>query len=140
MAPPCPNVSAVSRTHMTPTPQTKLSIPSDVKAEVQILVEAFNRDSAKHQREVLSRSDPKNIAYVARFRGRYLYLDQQESPTHLMPICRLMWQGDMDDWEADIYRYSQKRYEFYDVVFPGADELDGTVTGAMRAGLKAYPD
>jgi hypothetical protein len=42
-------------------------------------------------------------------------------------------------WEFAIFKYSDERYDPDEWMFPGGEELDGTIEGAMRAGLKAYP-
>jgi hypothetical protein len=44
----------------------------------------------------------------------------------------------MDNWDFAIYRFSGGRYDPEEWFFPGADLVDGTVTGAMQAGMKAY--
>jgi hypothetical protein len=41
-------------------------------------------------------------------------------------------------WEFAIFKYSDERYDPDEWMFPGGEELDGTIEGAMRAGLKAY--
>jgi len=45
---------------------------------------------------------------------------------------------EMDAWEFAIYKYSDERCTDHKM-FPGMGEVDGTVEGAMRAGLMAYP-
>ena len=80
-----------------------------------------------------------NVHYVARFKGRYLHLDRQDwQGRKPSPICRLEWTGDMGAWKFVIYSYSRNNYNPDEWMFPGADEVDGTIEGAMRAGLKAY--
>jgi putative transposase len=44
-----------------------------------------------------------------------------------------------DRWEFAIYKYSDERYDADEWLFPGAGYVDGTLEGAMRAGLEAYP-
>lgn len=46
----------------------------------------------------------------------------------------------MDGWEFAIYKYSDNGYDPEEWGFPGAELLDGTVTGAMEAGMEAYPE
>lgn len=111
----------------------KASIPPEIRAEVQKLIDEFNR-------EHFSEKELKKmgiVGYSARFRGKYLYLDRDEygSPS---PICRLTWNGKMDSWEFTIYKYSANRYDPEEWFFPGQQHLDGTVIGAMKAGLEAY--
>jgi hypothetical protein len=45
----------------------------------------------------------------------------------------------MDNWDFAIFRYSREFYDPDEWMFPGAGHVDGTVEGAMRAGLEAYP-
>ncbi|MCA9964041.1 MAG: hypothetical protein KC423_07355 [Anaerolineales bacterium] len=54
-------------------------------------------------------------------------------------VCRLKWTGNMDKWEFAIYRHSRNFYDPDEWFFPGAEEVDGTIEGAMRAGIQAYP-
>jgi hypothetical protein len=54
-------------------------------------------------------------------------------------VCRLKYTGDIDKWEFAIYKYSDECYDPDEWLFPGAGHLDGTIEGAMRAGLEAYP-
>ena len=45
----------------------------------------------------------------------------------------------MEKWEFAIYKYSDERYDPDEWFFPGGGQVDGTIEGAMRAGLQAYP-
>lgn len=45
----------------------------------------------------------------------------------------------MDNWEFAIYKYSKDRYDPDEWMFPGSGHVDGTVEGAMKAGIEAYP-
>jgi hypothetical protein len=45
----------------------------------------------------------------------------------------------MDNWEFAIFKYSDERYDSEEGFFPGAGLVDGTIEGAMKAGLQAYP-
>jgi hypothetical protein len=45
----------------------------------------------------------------------------------------------MDAWEFAIYKYSDDQYDAEEWFFPGSQHVDGTVEGALKAGLKAYP-
>jgi len=112
----------------------KTAIPPEVQAEVQKLIDEFNREN-------FSDDDSKSlgiVGYSARFKGKYLYLDRDEygKPS---PICRLTWNGALDDWDFTIYKYSDNRYDPEEWFFPGGEYVDGTVTGAMKAGMEAYP-
>jgi hypothetical protein len=79
-----------------------------------------------------------DISYVARYRGGYLYLDRLEYGQQ-SSIARLTYTGSTDNWEFAIYKYSDEKYDPAEWLFPGSGYLDGTIEGAMRAGLEAYP-
>ena len=104
------------------------SIPQEIKNQVEAIVHEFNQKSIK---------DP-NHYYTPRYRGRYLYLDRVEYGRS-GPVCRLTYTGDMANWEFAIFKYSDERYDPEEWFFPGSEHVDGTVVGAMKAGLAAYP-
>jgi len=51
----------------------------------------------------------------------------------------LEYAGNIDNWDFAIYKYSNERYDPDEWFFTGAGYVDGTVEGAMKAGLEAYP-
>ena len=104
------------------------AIPETIREEVARRVERFNKD-------VLSSA---NCYYSARFRGKHLYLDRCDYG-RTGAICRLTYTGDMDKWEFSIFKWSSERYDPEEWMFPGSEEIDGTLEGAMKAGMKAYP-
>ncbi|OQY32935.1 MAG: hypothetical protein B6I38_04055 [Anaerolineaceae bacterium 4572_5.1] len=114
--------------------KSKGSIPPEVRAEVQKLIDEFNRE---HFSDKNLKEQGIVVGYSARFKGKYLYLDRDEYGTP-SPICRLTWNGKMDNWDFAIYKYSSNRYAPDEWFFPGMGSVDGTVSGAMEAGLEAY--
>lgn len=104
------------------------SIPEDVKKDVEATVKRFNRENS-------ARDD---CYYLARFRGKHCYLDRADYG-QLGPICRLTYTGKTQDWEFAIFKWSSERYDPDEWFFPGSELVDGTIEGAMRAGLEAYP-
>ena len=107
---------------------SRKTIPPAIKKQAdKIVAEANQRVS----------NDP-NVYYTTRYRGRYLYLDLVDYG-QAGPICRLAYNGDIDDWEFAIYKYSRERYDPDEWFFPGSGHVDGTIEGAMKAGLEAYP-
>jgi hypothetical protein len=104
------------------------SIPLEVKKQVDKKVAAFNQNVI---------SNP-NIYYLTRYRGRFLYLERFNYGRS-GPICRLEYTGSIDNWDFAIFKYSDERYDPEEWFFPGAGHVDGTVEGAMKAGLEAYP-
>jgi hypothetical protein len=117
----------------------KPTIPMEIQEEVQKLIDEFNRVELKDSTSLLEAFFPKKIerGYSARFKGKYLYLDRTDRSEPL-PICRLTWKGKMDNWDFAIYKYSSEKYDPEEWFFPGEEYVDGTVTGAMKAGMIAY--
>ncbi len=104
------------------------SIPQEVKKQVDKRVAEFNQTVI---------SNP-NIYYITRYRGRFLYLERFNYGRS-GPICRLEYTGGIDNWDFAIFKYSNERYDPEEWFFAGAGHVDGTVEGAMKAGLEAYP-
>lgn len=107
----------------------KKSIPDDVKAAVAATIEQFNQNVGRQYQ----------TTYVPRYRGNHLYLDRIDFGGNQGPICRLTFTGDLSSWDFAIYKYSDNRYDPGDWLIPGLEHLNGTVEGAMKAGLEAYP-
>jgi len=101
------------------------SIPNNVKQQVAASITEFNK-----------RLD---YGYVVRYRGAFVYIDRKNYFGNSTPICRLKYTGDINHWEFAIYKYSVERYDANEWIFPGSNHLDGTVNGALKAGLEAYP-
>ena len=101
--------------------------PAFVKQEVEQAVEEFNKQEINGTGKV----------YHIRFQGRYVYLDRDDGigPS---PVFRLEYTGDLTDWVFAIYKYSGDDYDEQENFFPGVDRLDGTIEGALRAGMEAY--
>lgn len=111
-------------------PKGKASdIPESVQQQVDEIVQKFNQRVIK---------DPHRY-YVTRFRGKFLYLDRHDY-AFLSHVCRLKYTGQIDDWDFAIYKYSDGVYDQDEWMFPGSGHVDGTIEGAMKAGLQAYPD
>jgi len=107
---------------------TTRGIPDEVKTNVAAIVQHFNTTVIRNP----------HCQYVPRYRGKFLYLDRQDYG-RLSPICRLEYTGKMEDWSFAIYKYSDERYDEEEWFFSGAEHVDGTIEGAMKAGLEAYP-
>lgn len=116
------------------------AIPLEIQAEVQKSVDEFNRKHFEKVDPLIRRilGSLANYGYTARFKGKFLYLDRIK-PGKPSPICRLTWTGAMDKWDFAIYKYSDEGYDPEEWFFTGAGKVDGTVTGAMEAGMEAYP-
>ena len=103
-------------------------IPDAIKTQIEDRIAAFNRGVLQ---------DP-NVCYRPRYQGAFLYLDRCDYG-QVGRICRLQYTGTIGRWEFAIYKYSDERYDPDEWFFPGAGQVDGTLEGAMRAGLAAYP-
>jgi hypothetical protein len=104
-------------------------IPEQVKQQADEIVDAFNQTVIK---------DP-NRYYVTRYKGAYLYLDRFDYSV-VSHVCRLTYTGKTDEWEFAIFKYSDERYDPEEWFFPGSGHVDGSIAGALKAGLEAYPD
>ncbi len=108
--------------------EKRASIPDEVKRQVEAIVERFNREN----------SNRDDCYYEAEFKGSYCYLHRADYG-RLGPICRLTYTGKMDGWEFAIFKWSSETYSPNEWAFSGSEFVDGTIEGAMRAGLEAYP-
>ncbi len=63
----------------------------------------------------------------------------QDAPTMETKLGRLKYNGQMDKWEFAVFKYSREFYDSDEWMFPGASQLDGTIEGALKAGLEIYP-
>jgi len=57
----------------------------------------------------------------------------------LGPICRLTYKGKMNGWNFAIFKWSTETCDPDEWMSPGSDLVEGTVEGAIRAGLETYP-
>ncbi len=103
-------------------------ISDDIKQKAEDIIEEFNQ-------KTFSESD---CFYQARFKGKYLYLDRSDYG-NLSPICRLTYTGSMNRWEFAIFKWSSEKYDPEEWFFPGSEHVNGSIEGAMKAGLEAYP-
>jgi len=108
--------------------RTRRVIPPDVCLHAEEAVARFNE----------RRLDGTGVEYLARVQGAYLYLDRCDHG-RTGRICRLKYTGALDGWEFAIFKYSSDLYDPDEWMFPGASAVDGTIEGAMIAGLDAYP-
>lgn len=103
-------------------------IPKEVKTQIEEIVVSFNLKTFKRI----------DLGYKARFGRGCVYLDKFGFG-RTRPICRLNYTGNMDAWKFAIYKYSDEGYDPTEWFFTGVEEVDGTIEGAMKAGMKAYP-
>lgn len=106
----------------------KKMIPDEVRTQVETIVAEFNREVVKNP----------HCLFSVRFRGKYAYLDRNDYG-HVGPRARITYTGDMQTWDFAIYKYSNEHYDPEEWMFPGAENIDGTVKGALYAAMGAYP-
>lgn len=105
------------------------AIPPDIQAEVRKNVSKFNNEILRNPR----------VYYIPHFTGQYLYLSRWTNDRE-EPVCRLKYNGETDNWEFAIFKWSSERYDNDDLfIVPGNNYIDGTVEGAMKCGMEAYP-
>lgn len=105
-------------------------IPQATKKKIIERIDKFNRETFQ---DIVN-----EVYYVPEFKGKFLYLKRMEYGDY-SPIARLTYTGGINDWIFDIYKYSIEKYDPEEIFFPGEEYLDGTIEGAMKAGLEAYP-
>ena len=103
------------------------AIPVEAREEALRVIARFNQ-------EMLAESECR---YIPRFKGKYLYVDREDFGS-VGPICRLEYNRRKRLWEFAIYKYSADCYDAEEWFFPGSDLVDGTIEGALKAGMKAY--
>ena len=107
----------------------KKLIPDEIREQVSEIVEKFNQQELKG----------RDISYIARFQGRFLYLDRIIYGKKEL-IIRMEYFRKTDEWEFAIFKWSSETYDPDEFMFPGSHLVDGTIEGAMMAGMEAYPD
>ena len=105
-----------------------MDIPENIREQADKIIADFNKNVIKNP----------NIYYSPRYRKNCLYLDRKMGGAE-GPICRLQYHGKIDNWEFAIYKYSKEHYDTEEFFFPGIEYVDGTIQGAMKAGIEAYP-
>ena len=103
-------------------------IPENVKRAAEQAITEYNAATFRET----------GYVYLPRFRGLYLYVDRS-AYGEVGPVCRLKYNGGMDNWEFAIYKYSREAYDPEEWFFPGAECVDGTIEGALKAVRQAYP-
>jgi len=108
----------------------KTDIPEEAHQEIYKIIEDFNNKYFYDNLE--------DLYYFAEIKGKFLYLKRKEFD-NISPVVGLTYTGDMKDWDFAIFKWSREEYDPEEDFFPGAEYVDGTIEGAMKAGLKAYP-
>jgi len=132
------------------------SIPSSIKEEVLKKVENYNqRHGTSYEITFRSRfaylskikkeqSEIKNFFLQALASKMGIDIPENESSDNGANIIetkigRLQFNGQVDNWDFAVFRYSNEKYDPNEFMFPGAGKLNGTIEGALNAGLEIYP-
>jgi hypothetical protein len=106
-----------------------VKVPEDVKEAVLQRVQAFNK---------VHKTDFQVV-----FKKQYCFLSKVFPSFWSKPVetklGRLEWTGDIEKWKFAVFRYGRSFYDPDEFMFDGAQKLDGTIEGAMRAGIELYP-
>jgi hypothetical protein len=105
---------------------------SDVPVEIQ---NELNDRVKKFNEEKLSKSYCK---YDIVIKGKFIYLNHQYQGNTTSKVARLTYNGDINKMYFAIYKYSSEMYDPNEFFYPGSEFINGTIEGAMKAGLKAY--
>ena len=108
----------------------KKTIPKEIQQEVDGIIKEFNR--------IHFSGRTNTVAYFAEIKGKFLYLKRHEFGK-ISPVARLTYTGDMKKWEFAIFKWTREQYDPDEWFFPGSSLFDGTIEGALKAGLEAYP-
>jgi hypothetical protein len=76
-----------------------------------------------------------NLQVIVRGRFVYVFILEGDIETKL---GRMEYHGKPDNWSFAIYKYSSERYHPDEFGYPGFFELDGTITGALKACMAWY--
>jgi hypothetical protein len=108
-----------------------IKVPEDVQEAVMQRVQVFNK--------------AHKSGFQVAFKGKFCYLSKIHKTYWGLgkavetKLGRLTWTDDIDSWEFAVFRYSRELYDPNEFMFPGREDLDGTIEGAMQAGFKLYP-
>ena len=102
-----------------------MKITKEIKNKAIEIIDKYNQDTESK--------------YVPRFQVSkgFLFLDRIDNENQ-SKICRLKYNGKMNNWDFAIYKYSSDGYSTDEPFFPGIMCVDGTIGGAMEAGDEAY--
>ncbi len=127
------------------------SIPKNIKEEVRAIVNQHNQKHQTHYQisfrsrfAYLSRIEAKPEVDLMSLLAKAMGMDiprQKTRATHLIEtkIGRLGFNTNMKDWDFAVYKYSREAYDAEDWMFPGFEEIDGTIEGALSAAPQIYP-
>ncbi len=126
------------------------SILKSIQNEVLEIVETFNK---KHETffQITFRGSFAYLSKIEKFPTedfRHMIAQNMGVPLKKMPkpqeeiietkIGRLQYNGQTDNWVFAVFKYSREIYDPNEWIFPGSSKLNGTIRGALNAGLELY--
>jgi len=126
------------------------SIPKDIKEQVLQIVDTYNEENETHfeitfrgQFAYLAKREEREtnqfLEIIAKRMGVSMdKFPKQQDSTIETKLGRLKYNGKIDNWDFAVFRYSREFYDPDEFMFPGSGELDGTIEGALNAGLQIY--
>ena len=103
------------------------TVPIDLQSSLQERVTAFCKRNRTQYR------------YYVDARGKFIYLSRMFEPNVFERLGRVTYLGDSENMDFAIYKFSSGKYDPNERWFPGAEYLDGTIEGALKAIIAAYP-
>jgi hypothetical protein len=107
----------------------KTKIPVGIQEKANTIIDIFN--ARVYQRK-------SGVEFYSVYKGDFLYLNRKEGERD-GPVARLRYNGEIDNWDFAIFKWSNERYDPDEFSFPGSEHLNGTIEGALKAGHEAYP-
>jgi hypothetical protein len=77
--------------------------------------------------------------YCPDARGKFIYLVKISSNGSFQRLGRLTYEGDSENMEFAIFKFNSGKYDPKERWFPGSQHLNGTIEGALKALIEAYP-
>ena len=118
----------------------KTTLPLEIQVEVQKLIDEFNRTNLKEfyfalERLFFKQGKARLLSAILKA-SFFTWIEQIEAG-----LCQFAASPGTGRWtigQFAIFKYSSEKYDPEEWFFPGGEFVDGTVTGAMKAGMKAY--
>lgn len=107
---------------------TDYYIPINIQCDLQIKADIFQKN---HLPKVSWR-------FIADARGKFIYLRRLMNDMSCQNLGRLTYSGNIENMPFAIFKYRTEKYDSK-ADFSGAHHLDGTLEGALKAILEAYP-
>lgn len=79
-----------------------------------------------------------NWRIYADCRGKFVYIRRGMPDGTWHNLARMIYDGDANNMPFALFRWTTEKYDAK-AVFPGAQYLDGTIEGAIKAILAVYP-